>query len=123
MMHVYMYDIELYNQPTHITNSFIEESSAEDEGRKQEHLHSWGPGLGTGTEQAMHHRTEWYQCLGTLSLCILPKNRILPWFWTQTYIFPYLTQANGVVKCLGPGVEMYSLLDFTLTLVLAGQVV
>lgn len=45
MMHVYMYDIELYNQPTPITNSFIEESSAEDEGRKQEHLHSWGPGL------------------------------------------------------------------------------
>lgn len=42
MMHVY---IELYNQPTPITNSFIEESSAEDEGRKQEHLHSWGPGL------------------------------------------------------------------------------
>lgn len=38
-------------------------------------------------------------------------------------VFPYLTQTNGIVKCLGPGVEVHSLLDFILTLILAGQVV
>lgn len=39
------------------------------------------------------------------------------------YLFAYLTQADGIVKCLGPGVEMYSLLDVILTLILAGQVI
>lgn len=100
-------------QPTHLLKNLLQKMKAENKS-------IFIAGL---KEQAMHHRTEWYECLVTLSLCTLPKGRILPWFWTQTYIFPYLTQANGIVKCLGPGVEMYSLLDFLLTLILAGQVV
>lgn len=44
-------------------------------------------------------------------------------FWTEMYLFAYLTQADGVVKCPGPGVEMNSLLDFILTLILARQVI
>lgn len=35
----------------------------------------------------------------------------------------YLTQADGIVKCLGPSIEVHRLLDFILALILAGQVI
>lgn len=58
-----------------------------------------------------------------LSLCMLPKAEFYFRFGHNSVCLSYLTQANGIVKCLGPGVEVHSLLDFILALILAGQVV
>lgn len=98
--------------------TFIDTSLVEDAGRNQKHLHS-----GLYLSKQCLTRENGHSQLVPLPFCGLPEDWILLCFWTWMYLVAYLAQADGVVKRLGPGVEMYSLLDFILTLVLAGQVI